>query len=99
MWACPRRVRLFPPSMKHSKTAPPVEPSAAETIFSPAHSMAIVDLADDAIISVASDQRIILYNQGAERIFGYHAGEVIGQELEILLPERFTHHHRRDVED
>ncbi len=84
--------------MKHSKTAPPVGPSAAETVFSPAHSMAIVDLADDAIISVTSDQRVILYNQGAERIFGYTADEVVGKALDMLLPSRFLSVHRHDVQ-
>jgi two-component system, sensor histidine kinase PdtaS len=71
----------------------------AETVFSPAHSMAIVDLADDAIISVGSDQRIILYNQGAERIFGFSAEQVAGQPLDLLLPERFAHAHRGHVRD
>jgi len=47
---------------------------------------AIVQNADDAIISVDRRQSILLFNQGAERMFGYSAKEVQGQRLDILLP-------------
>lgn len=57
----------------------------------------VIDLAEDAIISVGEDQRIVLFNQGAERIFGYRAPEALGKPLDILLPERMTKLHRVQV--
>ncbi|EFA70479.1 response regulator [Cylindrospermopsis raciborskii] len=58
---------------------------------------AILSIADDAIISIDSNQQITLFNQGAEKIFGYSAGEVLGQKLDLLLPTRFAQEHRNHV--
>jgi PAS domain S-box-containing protein len=59
----------------------------------------IVAIAQDAIISVDSNQRIILFNQGAEKIFGYQQIEVVGSPLDRLLPQHFEDVHRKNIED
>jgi PAS domain S-box-containing protein len=58
----------------------------------------IVGIAADAIICLDEEQRITLFNEGAEQIFGWMADETIGQPLEMLLPERFRKDHRAHVE-
>ncbi|QLE59464.1 response regulator [Nostoc sp. TCL26-01] len=59
----------------------------------------ILDIADDAIISMDANQKITLFNQGAEKIFGYSAQEIIGQRLDVLIPQRFFQVHRQHVQD
>ncbi|HUG17003.1 MAG TPA: ATP-binding protein [Thermomicrobiales bacterium] len=57
----------------------------------------IVGIAADAIICIDEDQRVTLFNDGAEQIFGWTAGEVIGKPLDMLLPERVRDVHRAHV--
>jgi PAS domain S-box-containing protein len=58
----------------------------------------IISISADAIISTGDDQRITIFNRGAEQIFGYSEAEAIGLPLDDLIPERFRTAHRQHVE-
>ena len=57
----------------------------------------ILNIADEAIITIDAANRIVLFNQGAEKIFGYAAAEAIGRPLEMLLPAGARSAHRQQV--
>lgn len=57
----------------------------------------ILSIAADAIICVDGEQRITFFNEGASRIFGYDADEMMGQPLAMLLPIRFRAAHSSHV--
>jgi PAS domain S-box-containing protein len=57
----------------------------------------LLAIAADAVIAVDHEQRIIFFNEGAERIFGWTADEVGGEYLEVLLPLRYRANHRGQV--
>ncbi len=59
----------------------------------------ILAIADDAIISVDSTQHIVLFNQGAQKVFGYTENEVMGKPLDLLLPHGFAHAHRSRIDE
>jgi PAS domain S-box-containing protein len=71
----------------------------ADLRVSQARFAGILEIADDAIISIDKHQRITLYNQGAEKIFGYSAEEIIGQPLDVLLPISSVQVHRQHVKE
>lgn len=53
------------------------------------HLAAIVESSDDAIIGKTLDEQIISWNKGAERIYGYTAGEIVGHSVSTLVsPDR-----------
>jgi PAS domain S-box-containing protein len=53
----------------------------------------IVSSAMDAIITVDEDQRVVLFNEAAERMFGCRAAEALGQPFNRFIPERFRGAH------
>jgi PAS domain S-box-containing protein len=57
-----------------------------EAASTQAHLAAIVEAAQDGILSVSWDGLIASWNEGAERIYGYSADEAIGQPVAMLRP-------------
>ena len=55
----------------------------------------VLSLMPDAAIAVDGTGTIVAVNERTEAFFGYPAGELSGKPIEILVPERFRHSHRK----
>lgn len=54
---------------------------------------AMADSASSAIISVDAQGKIMAWNKGAEKVFGYTAAEIMGEQMSIIIPERYREAH------
>jgi PAS domain S-box-containing protein len=70
---------------------------ATEALESGERLKAMVEAAMDAIVTIDINQRIVLFNPAAERMFGYSAAEMHGRSIESLLPERFRIKHQANI--
>ncbi|MFO0945954.1 MAG: PAS domain S-box protein [Planctomycetota bacterium] len=59
---------------------------------------AIVESAADGIITIDEVGHILSFNPAAEQIFGYSAGELLGNAMGILMPDPFAREHKRYLE-
>jgi PAS domain S-box-containing protein len=57
----------------------------------------LLHLSHEAIICIDEDQNIVVFNDGAEKVFGFKQKEIIGEPLARLIPDKFHKQHNRDV--
>ena len=53
----------------------------------------ILDSAQDAIITIDREGFITLFNKGAEKMFGYETPEIVGRNINILMPSPYRENH------
>lgn len=68
-----------------ARTDPPARASLTE--------LDLFDAAPDGVVLVDEDGRILRLNERARDLFGYEPGELTGEPIETLIPERFRAHH------
>jgi PAS domain S-box-containing protein len=57
----------------------------------------VIESAKDAILTIDEDQRILLFNGAAEKMFDCDAAEALGQPLDRFIPERFRAAHAQHI--
>ncbi len=75
-----------PPESKKSKIRTTHSPGPGSRSVSSRLLASIVESSDDAIFSLTLDGIITTWNKAAERIYGYQAGEIVGQSVSLLAP-------------
>jgi len=75
------------------KTTKDFEAELLERKKSESKFMGLLESAPDAMVITSSDGKILMVNAQTEQVFGYGRNEIIGKEVEILVPERFHHEH------
>jgi len=59
----------------------------------------LVENGSDAIVSIDTNSTILYANQAVERVFGYEPEELVGEQLTIIMPDRFHADHFESVDE
>lgn len=57
------------------------------------HFRTLLDSAPDAMVIIDASGEIMMVNRRTEEVFGYSRNEIIGQHIEMLMPQRFREQH------
>jgi PAS domain S-box-containing protein len=58
------------------------------------HLISLFENATEGIVLSNGKGVVVLVNPAAQRMFGYKSEEIIGKHIEVLIPERYRHHHK-----
>jgi PAS domain S-box-containing protein len=81
----------------HSHSSADSDAAYEELRVSQARLAAIIASTMDAIVTIDENQKIVLFNKAAERIFGYRAQAIMGRPVDTLIPEDLRAAHRVHV--
>jgi two-component system, LuxR family, sensor kinase FixL len=76
-----------------AESRPPTEAAEARARDREARLQSILETVPDAIITIDERGDIESFSPAAERLFGYSAGEVVGRNVNILMPSPYHERH------
>jgi PAS domain S-box-containing protein len=82
----------FIQSSDYISTTPQFPPDKIGTWLS-----AVLQSAMDGVIVIDASGKIVLYNQEADRMFGYGMQQILGKPMDMLLPVRLRSEHRLQI--
>lgn len=94
-WLTVIAVYIFFPAALALKTPSEFETELDNRKKSEARFMGLLESAPDAMVITNSKGEIIIVNEQTETCFGYKRDEIIGKDIEILIPDRFHQRHIR----
>lgn len=71
-----------------------LEKSRESVLDSGTQLSAVLDTVGEGIVTIDSDGMIIMVNRESENIWGYKRGEIMGQDLTVLMPEKYRSAHK-----
>ncbi len=82
-------------SRRSSSHKPPVSPLPAKAMADVLLSRGLLEALPDAFVAVDLDGTIVQANAQAQELFGYDRDELIGQKIEMLVPESYRRQHHQ----
>ncbi|HTS17010.1 MAG TPA: MASE1 domain-containing protein [Verrucomicrobiae bacterium] len=95
----PRELRMLDLLVRQAADLIEQRRSAAALRENQARYTQLIGSAMDAIITIDANQRVVLFNPAAERMFGCPAMEAMGASIDRFIPRRFHEAHRQHIEE
>lgn len=72
--------------------------ASSQIHFTPEMMSQLMNINIDAVIAINQAQCMVYVNHSTEKTFGYTEKELIGQSIDMLLPQRFRNHHHQHIQ-